>query len=131
MNYYDEHWKDDDHFKKWKDEYHHDPKRKYKDESHCCMPPHEKHDFDHDKNNVAADQNNTNTTDQYAYAEANGGDANATLNTALFMAESIVNVAVGGDADAVAVNRNKTCQTNNAQSGDDNDSKACTNKDKK
>ncbi|MDQ0176137.1 hypothetical protein [Bacillus chungangensis] len=129
MTYYDEYWEEDHgHYKKWKDDNYH-PKKKCKDDCPCRKHPRKKKD--NDENTVTADQNNTNTTNQYAYAEANGGDANATIEATMFMAESIVNVAVGGDANAVAVNRNKTCQTNNAQSGDDNDSKACIDKDKK
>ncbi|MDQ0176131.1 hypothetical protein [Bacillus chungangensis] len=128
MNYYDEHWENEyNHYKKWKDDY---PKKKHKDDCHSWKHPRKKKE-DKDENVVVADQNNTNTTNQYAFAEANGGNADAAINAAMFAAERIVNVAVGGDADAVAVNRNKTCQTNNAQSGDDNDARTCINKDKK
>ncbi|MDQ0176129.1 hypothetical protein [Bacillus chungangensis] len=115
MNYYDEHWEDFHHHKKGKDD---------------CVK-HRRRKKDNDNNMVDANQNNTNTTNQYAFAEANGGNADATINAAMFAAERIVNVAVGGDANAVAVNRNKTCQSNNAQSGNDNDSQSCVNKDKK
>ena len=110
MTYYDEHYHNNCCHPKKKEDWHGNKKRKNEAD---------------DVNVVVADQDNTNTTTQYAYAEATGGNAEANVIAAIIVAERFTNVAVGGDAEAVAVNRNKTCQSNNAQSGDDNDSKAC------